>query len=154
MCFLCFLLVCRHEESESSQAAWLSEAEDYENSHLGSYRRIYPACGTDKYEPFFKQSSSLFKETVSSKAREECTRYIQTLLPCDPFLGVSLLFKGRKEVVESWIQESLLVLRCHGKAASVAHNLERQMQYSIDFWNLEAHVETSSTLLSPLAGTA
>lgn len=66
--------VSRHEESESSQAAWLSEAEDYENSHLGSYRRIYPACGTDKYEPFFKQSSSLFKETVSSKAREECTR--------------------------------------------------------------------------------
>lgn len=56
--------------------------------------------------------------------------------------------------MESWIQESLLVLRCHGKAASVAHNLERQMQYSIDFWNLEAHVETSSTLLSPLAGTA
>uniref|UniRef100_G1NDW0 Tubulin tyrosine ligase like 6 n=1 Tax=Meleagris gallopavo TaxID=9103 RepID=G1NDW0_MELGA len=66
--------VSRHEESESSQAAWLSEAEDYENSHLGSYRRIYPACGTDKYEPFFKQSSSLFKETASSKAREECTR--------------------------------------------------------------------------------
>ncbi|XP_015728848.1 tubulin polyglutamylase TTLL6 isoform X2 [Coturnix japonica] len=66
--------VSRHEESESSQAAWISEAEDYENSHLGSYRRIYPACGTDKYEPFFKQSSSLFKETASSKAREECTR--------------------------------------------------------------------------------
>ncbi|XP_042685555.1 tubulin polyglutamylase TTLL6 isoform X3 [Centrocercus urophasianus] len=66
--------VSRHEEAESSQAAWLSEAEDYENSHLGSYRRIYPACGTDKYEPFFKQSSSLFKETASSRAREECTR--------------------------------------------------------------------------------
>uniref|UniRef100_A0A8C9EUF0 Tubulin tyrosine ligase like 6 n=1 Tax=Pavo cristatus TaxID=9049 RepID=A0A8C9EUF0_PAVCR len=66
--------VSRHEGSEGSQAAWLSEAEDYENSHLGSYRRIYPACGTDKYEPFFKQSSSLFKETASSKAREECTR--------------------------------------------------------------------------------
>ncbi|XP_052528604.1 tubulin polyglutamylase TTLL13-like isoform X2 [Tympanuchus pallidicinctus] len=66
--------VSRHEEAEGSQAAWLSEAEDYENSHLGSYRRIYPACGTDKYEPFFKQSSSLFKETASSRAREECTR--------------------------------------------------------------------------------
>ncbi|XP_021262356.1 tubulin polyglutamylase TTLL6 isoform X3 [Numida meleagris] len=66
--------VSRHEELESSQAAWLSEAEDYENSHLGSYRRIYPGYGTDKYEPFFKQSSSLFKETASSKAREKCTR--------------------------------------------------------------------------------
>ncbi|XP_065590216.1 tubulin polyglutamylase TTLL13 isoform X1 [Cyrtonyx montezumae] len=66
--------VSRHEELESSQAAWLSEAEDYENSHRGSYRRIYPAHGTDKYEPFFKQSSSLFKETASSRAREECIR--------------------------------------------------------------------------------
>ncbi|XP_035168073.1 tubulin polyglutamylase TTLL6 isoform X5 [Oxyura jamaicensis] len=64
----------RREELESNQAAWLSQAEEYENSHLGSYRRIYPACGTDKYEPFFKQSSSLFQETVSSKAREECAR--------------------------------------------------------------------------------
>eukprot|EP00075_Anas_platyrhynchos_P033210 XP_027322463.1 tubulin polyglutamylase TTLL6 isoform X1 [Anas platyrhynchos] len=66
--------VSRREELESSQAAWLSQAEEYENSHLGSYRRIYPACGTDKYEPFFKQSSSLFQETISSKAREECAR--------------------------------------------------------------------------------
>ncbi|XP_068552182.1 tubulin polyglutamylase TTLL13 isoform X1 [Anas acuta] len=66
--------VSRREKLESSQAAWLSQAEEYENSHLGSYRRIYPACGTDKYEPFFKQSSSLFQETISSKAREECAR--------------------------------------------------------------------------------
>uniref|UniRef100_A0A8C3GGY4 Tubulin polyglutamylase TTLL13 n=1 Tax=Cairina moschata TaxID=8855 RepID=A0A8C3GGY4_CAIMO len=66
--------VSRRKELESTQAAWLSQAEEYENSHLGSYRRIYPACGTDKYKPFFKQSSSLFQETISSKAREECAR--------------------------------------------------------------------------------
>ncbi|XP_010116464.1 PREDICTED: tubulin polyglutamylase TTLL6, partial [Chlamydotis macqueenii] len=64
----------RREESESSQAAWLSQAEKYENLHLGGYRRIYPARATDKYEPFFKQSGSLFQETVSSKAREEYAR--------------------------------------------------------------------------------
>ncbi|KAM6303778.1 tubulin polyglutamylase TTLL13 [Podargus strigoides] len=64
----------RREELESSQAAWLSQTEEYENSHLGSYRRIYPACGTEKYEPFFQQSSSLVQETVSSKAREACAR--------------------------------------------------------------------------------
>ncbi|KFP49231.1 Tubulin polyglutamylase TTLL13, partial [Cathartes aura] len=68
------LRASRHEELESSQAAWLSQAEKYEDSHLGGYRRIYPACGTEKYEPFFKQSGSLFQETVSSKAREECAR--------------------------------------------------------------------------------
>ncbi|XP_075774159.1 tubulin polyglutamylase TTLL13 isoform X1 [Pelodiscus sinensis] len=64
----------RREQLESSQAAWLAQAESYENTHLGGYRRIYPACGTDKYEPFFKHSGSLFKETVASKAREECAR--------------------------------------------------------------------------------
>lgn len=67
--------VRRREELQSTQAAWLSQAEQYENLHLGGYRRIYPTRRTDKYEPFFKQSSSLFQETVSSKAREECARY-------------------------------------------------------------------------------
>uniref|UniRef100_A0A8C8RNW5 Tubulin polyglutamylase TTLL13-like n=1 Tax=Pelusios castaneus TaxID=367368 RepID=A0A8C8RNW5_9SAUR len=64
----------RREQFESSQAAWLAQAEKYESAHLGGYRRIYPARGTDKYEPFFKHSGSLFQETVASKAREECAR--------------------------------------------------------------------------------
>ncbi|KAM6235129.1 tubulin polyglutamylase TTLL13-like [Porphyrio hochstetteri] len=58
----------RREELESKQAAWLAETEEYENSHLGGFRCIYPACGTEKYEPFFKQSSSLFLGTAASKA--------------------------------------------------------------------------------------
>lgn len=69
------VLVRRRQELESSQAAWLSQAEKYEDLHLGGYRRIYPAPGTEKYEPFFQQSCSLFQETVSSRAREECARY-------------------------------------------------------------------------------
>uniref|UniRef100_A0A8D0KRB0 Tubulin polyglutamylase TTLL13 n=1 Tax=Strix occidentalis caurina TaxID=311401 RepID=A0A8D0KRB0_STROC len=68
------LRASRREELESNQAAWLSQAEKYENAHLGGYRRIYPAHGMEKYEPFFKQSSSLFQETVASRAREECAR--------------------------------------------------------------------------------
>ncbi|XP_042659878.1 tubulin polyglutamylase TTLL6 isoform X2 [Tyto alba] len=68
------LRAARREELESNQAAWLSRAEKYENSHLGRYRRIYPARGTEKYEPFFKQSGSLFQETAASRAREECAR--------------------------------------------------------------------------------
>uniref|UniRef100_A0A8B9PU60 Tubulin polyglutamylase TTLL13 n=1 Tax=Apteryx owenii TaxID=8824 RepID=A0A8B9PU60_APTOW len=71
--------VSRRKELESNQAAWLAQAEKYENSHLGDYRRIYPAHGTDKYEPFFKQSGSLFQETAASKAREQCARYIHAL---------------------------------------------------------------------------
>ncbi|XP_063170218.1 tubulin polyglutamylase TTLL13 isoform X1 [Candoia aspera] len=64
----------RREQMESSQAAWLAQAEKYEDSHLGHYRRIFPSCGTEKYAPFFKHSGSLFQETVASKAREECAR--------------------------------------------------------------------------------
>nr|XP_020671249.1 tubulin polyglutamylase TTLL13-like isoform X2 [Pogona vitticeps] len=64
----------RREQMENSQAAWLAQAEQYENSHLGGYRRIFPARGTEKYAPFFKHSGSLFQETVASKAREECAR--------------------------------------------------------------------------------
>ncbi|XP_014378745.2 tubulin polyglutamylase TTLL13 [Alligator sinensis] len=64
----------RREQLESSQAAWLAQEEKYESSHLGGYRRIYPGRGMDKYEPFFKQSSSLFQETAASRAREECAR--------------------------------------------------------------------------------
>lgn len=69
------LLLCRREQMESSQAAWLAQAEKYEDTHLGGYRRIFPAEGTEKYTPFFKHSGSLFQETVASKAREECARY-------------------------------------------------------------------------------
>ncbi|NXD04450.1 TTL13 polyglutamylase, partial [Certhia familiaris] len=64
----------RRREQESSQAAWLAQAETYENEHLGGFRRIYPAPGTEKYEPFFQQGRSLFQETVASKAREEYAR--------------------------------------------------------------------------------
>lgn len=67
-------LSSRREQMESSQAAWLAQAEKYENSHLGHYRRIFPSHGTEKYSPFFKHSGSLFQETVASKAREECAR--------------------------------------------------------------------------------
>lgn len=65
----------RREELQSSHEAWLCQVQLYEDAHLGGYRRIYPAHGTERYELFFKQSSSLFQETASSKAREECARY-------------------------------------------------------------------------------
>lgn len=68
----------RHEELQSCQEAWLCQAQQYEDAHLGGYRRIYPAHGTERYELFFKQSGSLFQETASSKAREECARYART----------------------------------------------------------------------------
>uniref|UniRef100_A0A2K6UB46 Tubulin tyrosine ligase like 13 n=1 Tax=Saimiri boliviensis boliviensis TaxID=39432 RepID=A0A2K6UB46_SAIBB len=63
----------RKEKTEPSQVAMLDQ-EQYEDSHLGKYRRIYPGPDTEKYARFFKHSGSLFQETAASKAREECAR--------------------------------------------------------------------------------
>lgn len=49
--------------------------ERYEAKHLGGFKRIYPREGGEKYDKYFKHSSSLFQETAASKAREECARY-------------------------------------------------------------------------------
>ncbi|XP_069899382.1 tubulin polyglutamylase TTLL13 isoform X2 [Dipodomys merriami] len=63
----------RQEQIESSQAA-MRDQEQYEDSHLGGYRRIYPGPDSEKYKPFFKHNGTLFQETAASKAREECAR--------------------------------------------------------------------------------
>lgn len=42
---------------------------------MGNFRRIYPCCDSERYEPFFKQSSiSVYQDTAASRAREEASR--------------------------------------------------------------------------------
>ncbi|KAM4661243.1 tubulin polyglutamylase TTLL13-like [Amazona ochrocephala] len=126
---------CRREELQSSQEAWLCQAQQYEDAHLGGYRRIFPAHGTQRYELFFRHSSSLFRETASSKAREECARYACTggsepaRSPSRP--GGS---SAASQVSASWRRRTLQELCHHSRATS----LERQMQYCIDLWAPEA----------------
>lgn len=72
---LCFC--SRSEELRQCQAATLEQMERYEAKHLGGFKRIYPREGGEKYDKYFKHSSSLFQETAASKAREECARYPQ-----------------------------------------------------------------------------
>lgn len=131
---------CRRREQESSQAAWLAQAESYENKHLGGFRRIYPAPGTEKYEPFFQQSRSLFQETASSKAREEYARYAAAVethfsqvarrpLAPDPSWGAALLLAGvRKRGEWEGKGRSLHVLWHHSKEAPFRWTPERQGQ--------------------------
>uniref|UniRef100_A0A8D3E8C7 Tubulin tyrosine ligase-like family, member 6 n=1 Tax=Scophthalmus maximus TaxID=52904 RepID=A0A8D3E8C7_SCOMX len=64
----------RSEELRQCQAATVEQTERYEAKHLGGFRRIYPREGGEKYDKYFKHSSSLFQETAASKAREECSR--------------------------------------------------------------------------------
>lgn len=65
----------RSEELRQCQAATAEQTERYEAMHLGGFKRIYPREGGEKYDKYFKHSSSLFQETAASKAREECARY-------------------------------------------------------------------------------
>uniref|UniRef100_A0A8C4NYV9 Tubulin tyrosine ligase-like family, member 6 n=1 Tax=Dicentrarchus labrax TaxID=13489 RepID=A0A8C4NYV9_DICLA len=65
----------RSEELRQCQAATVEQMERYEAKHLGGFKRIYPREGEEKYDKYFKHSSSLFQETAASKAREECARY-------------------------------------------------------------------------------
>lgn len=53
--------------------------ERYEDKHLGGFKRIYPREEGEKYDKYFKHSSSLFQETAASKAREECARYLHNI---------------------------------------------------------------------------
>lgn len=64
----------RSEELRQCQAASVEQMEKYEAKHLGGFKRIYPREEGEKYDKYFKHSSSLFQETAASKAREECAR--------------------------------------------------------------------------------
>lgn len=68
----------RCEELRQCQAATAEQMGRYEAKHLGGFKRIYPREGGEKYDKYFKHSSSLFQETAASKAREECARYQHT----------------------------------------------------------------------------
>ena len=71
--FFYFYFLSR-EEQEVALAEYIKYLENYENKHLGNFRRIYPGPNTEKYDKFFQNSGSLFQETVAFKARSELAR--------------------------------------------------------------------------------
>ncbi|XP_052279829.1 tubulin polyglutamylase ttll6-like isoform X9 [Dreissena polymorpha] len=62
------------EELDLAQQQYLETLEKYENNHLGNFRRIYPAPGSEKYDKFFNGGGTLFQETAAFKARSEMAR--------------------------------------------------------------------------------
>eukprot|EP00731_Ephydatia_muelleri_P016718 Em0009g1142a len=65
-------------KTEDSRDKYYAEhVQEYEHSHLGGYRRIYPGTNNEYYAPFFNQSTSLCAETVASKARTEMARQLR-----------------------------------------------------------------------------
>ncbi|KOC59302.1 Tubulin polyglutamylase ttll6 [Habropoda laboriosa] len=54
---------------------YLQKQFKWEDEHMGNFRRIYPCAESEKYEPFFRQTSiSVYQDTAASRAREEASR--------------------------------------------------------------------------------
>ncbi|MEJ1288410.1 tubulin tyrosine ligase-like family member 6 [Cricetulus griseus] len=66
----------RMEEVKGFQAVRLQKTEEYERKNCGGFRLIYPGLNLEKYEKFFQDNSSLFQNTVASRARELYARQL------------------------------------------------------------------------------
>jgi len=62
-------------KSERNENDCIQRQFQWEDDHMGNFRRIYPCFDKDKYQPFFTQNAlSVFQDTVASRAREEASR--------------------------------------------------------------------------------
>ena len=59
------------EELDEVLQEWLKQIEKWEDKHMGNFRRVYPAKGTEKYDRFYNNTGTLFSETAASRARIE-----------------------------------------------------------------------------------
>lgn len=66
----------RMEEVKGFQAVRLQKTEKYEKENCGGFRMIYPGLNLEKYEKFFQDNTSLFQNTVASRARELYARQL------------------------------------------------------------------------------
>lgn len=62
---------------DSRDKYYAEHVQEYEQGHLGGYRRIYPGKNDDYYAPFFNQSTSLCAETAASRARTELAKQLR-----------------------------------------------------------------------------
>ncbi|XP_031839759.1 tubulin polyglutamylase TTLL13-like isoform X1 [Nomia melanderi] len=73
---------------EKPEEDFLERQFQWEDEHMGNFRRIYPCAGLEKYDSFFKQNSiSVFQDTVASRAREEASRIQKEESEVRPLLG-------------------------------------------------------------------
>ncbi|XP_025078226.1 tubulin polyglutamylase ttll6-like isoform X4 [Pomacea canaliculata] len=103
------------EELEIAQQRYLEHLEKYENSHMGNFRRIFPAPGCEKYNKYFHTSGTLFQETASFRARSELARQQREEISRKKE-KIEMMQKGKKRV-EALRPESPL-----GRRRSVHNN--------------------------------
>ncbi|CAE1276358.1 TTLL6_13 [Acanthosepion pharaonis] len=110
------------EEQEVALAEYLKYLENYEDKHIGNFRRIYPSPSAERYDKFFQSSGSLFQETVAFKARTELARQQREDLMKKQTEKTEFFSKGKKKELtnNSLRPESPLPKRPH-KRTSYSH---------------------------------
>ncbi|XP_072754877.1 tubulin polyglutamylase TTLL13-like isoform X2 [Anoplolepis gracilipes] len=74
----------------------------WEDDHMGNFRRIYPCLSENKYKPFFTQNTlSVFQDTVASRAREEASRIEREENE------LKAKEEERKRIVRKWSEQKL-----------------------------------------------
>uniref|UniRef100_A0A5K3F6D2 SAM domain-containing protein n=1 Tax=Mesocestoides corti TaxID=53468 RepID=A0A5K3F6D2_MESCO len=68
---------CTREDMNAEMEKWAAKAMQYEDDHLGNFRRIYPCKDQDKYEEFINSTATLFTETASFKARFQHSKQLR-----------------------------------------------------------------------------
>ncbi|KAG5321224.1 TTL13 polyglutamylase, partial [Pseudoatta argentina] len=62
-------------KSDRNENNYMQRQFQWEDDHMGNFRRIYPCFDEDKYQSFFTQNAlSVFQDTMASRAREEASR--------------------------------------------------------------------------------
>ncbi|XP_043279120.1 tubulin polyglutamylase TTLL13-like isoform X2 [Venturia canescens] len=94
-------------KSEKIEEDPIQEQYRWEDGHMGNFRRIYPGPDSEKYVVFFKQSgTSMFQETVASRARQEAA----TIQRAEIDLNAKLKMKENtetKRILGKWSEQKL-----------------------------------------------
>nr|CDS17693.1 tubulin polyglutamylase TTLL13 [Echinococcus granulosus] len=65
------------EDMNAEMERWAAKALEYENEHLGNFRRIYPCRNNEHYEKYISSTTTLFTETATFKARMQHSRQLR-----------------------------------------------------------------------------
>ncbi|CDS42742.1 tubulin polyglutamylase TTLL13 [Echinococcus multilocularis] len=65
------------EDMNAEMERWAAKALEYENEHLGNFRRIYPCRNNEHYEKYINSTTTLFTETATFKARMQHSRQLR-----------------------------------------------------------------------------
>ncbi|KYN16940.1 Tubulin polyglutamylase TTLL13 [Trachymyrmex cornetzi] len=89
-------------KSDRNENNYMQRQFQWEDDHMGNFRRIYPCFDEEKYQSFFTQNAlSVFQDTVASRAREEASRIERE----ENELKVKE--EERKRIVGKWSEQKL-----------------------------------------------